>query len=190
MNRVWLCLPRNISGMHQLRLYEQESRFKFDPRRPDAQSKIWWRASSSPSEYIQVKSPLAEYLHQQRSQNPGGPWSPEHASIIAKDYAVLARFTDRRGRTPTIEGSLKDYFLAGIRGLGTWGAGWFIDRRYNSFLPFEHQEDDPIQMLLEVTYIDEQIHDVCDVSDKPQSYFENESNPDTIRRCIQQYRQR
>lgn len=83
-----------------------------------------------------------------------------------------------------VEGTLKDYFLAGIRGLGTWGAGWFIDRRYNVFEQYAQHEDATIQLLLEVTYRNDRILDVRNVSDAPESYFSKEYNLRTIRQYI------
>ena len=178
MNRVWVCLPRNHAALKQMEKYQEEARFRFIPRQPGKEAYIQWRQSKS-NKYITIHSPLSQYLKAQRTDFPGGEWSPNHGRIVAKDYAILARFTDRR------EYGLKDYFLAGIRGLGTWGAGWYIDRRYKAFLQWENRDDGPIQLLLEVIYKDEEIHEVRDVSNEPPSYFENENDPATIQKYIQ-----
>jgi len=84
-------------------------------------------------------------------------------------------------------GKLKDYFLAGIRGLGTWGAGWFIDRRYHAIEKLCKGDDRDIQLLLEVTYRNEHVIDVRPVSHEPESYFRNEISVGTIRAVIKEY---
>jgi hypothetical protein len=179
MNRVWICLPRNIPALKQMEYYGEEACFKFIPRQLSHEGYIQWRPRDS-TEFIKIESPLSKYLLVQRTFMSGGQWSPNHGQIVAKDYAILARFSDKR------ESGLKDYFLAGIRGLGTWGAGWFIDRRYKSFLKWENRDDVSIQLLLEVIYKNEHIHEVNDVSHMPLSYFENENDISTIQKCIQE----
>ena len=179
MNRVWICLPRNYPALKQMEAYREEAWFKFIPRHVGREGYIQWRTRAS-KEFITIQSPLSKYLLVQRTYMSGGEWSPNLGRIVAKDYAILARFSDKR------ETGLKDYFLAGIRGLGTWGAGWFIDRRYKSFLKWENREDAPIQLLLEVIYKNEHIHEVNDVSNMPLSYFENENDINTIKKCIQE----
>jgi len=183
MNRVWLCMPRNSPGLRQIQNYEEEARFRFEARKGTIEGRIYWRPPKDTT-FITIRSPLSNYLQLQRSTMPGGEWTPSHGRIIGKDYAILARFMDKR------ENRLKDYFIAGIRGLGTWGAGWFIDRRYKSFLKWENQDDVPIQMLLEVTYKNEHIDDVKDVSNMPASYFEKEGNINTIKKYIQELQDR
>lgn len=84
------------------------------------------------------------------------------------------------------EGTLKDFFFAGIRGLGTWGGGWFLDRRYDALRGPCEKENADVQFLLEVTYKDEQVLDVRDVSGEPEGYFQNENNIRTIRTRIRQ----
>lgn len=179
MNRVWLCLPRNIPGLRQMEYYQDESLFKFESRYGKHEGKIYWDFSDG-SGFTKIHSPLSKYLALQRYEIPGGEWTPNHVRGIAKDYAILARFTDKR------EPRLKDYFIAGIRGLGTWGAGWFIDRRYKSFLKWENQENASIQLLLEITYKNEYIHEVRDVSSMPREYFEAENNIYTIKKRIKE----
>jgi hypothetical protein len=188
-NRVWVCLPRNRPGLAQLTQYEEEARFRFQPRRPHTEAKLYWRHQDR-SDHFEIKSPLAKYLKEQRANSPGGEWRLEHGRIVAMDFAILARFSDRRESRPTVAGTLKDYFIAGIRGLGTWGAGWFIDRRYNAFRQYANMEDTTIQLLLEVTYCDDRILEVKDVSDEPESYFKKENRVRTIRKHIRELCQR
>lgn len=179
MNRVWLCLPRNLPGLRQMENYKDEAWFKFEPRHGKNEGKIFWKFSNEGT-FARIQSPLSKYLQFQRHSIPGGEWMHYHSRVIAKDYAILARFTDKR------ESRLKDYFIAGVRGLGTWGAGWFIDRRYKAFLKWENQEEKPIQLLLEVIYKNEYIHEVRDVSNMSREYFETENNMNTIKKRIQE----
>ena len=183
MNRVWLCLPRNMPGLRQIEKYQDQAWFRFEPKRGKSEGKIFWKFSDG-IDFVKIQSPLSKYLHLQRHSISGGEWSHNHTRMIAKDFAILARFTDKR------ESRLKDYFIAGVRGLGTWGVGWFLDRRYKTFLKWENQEEKPIQLLLEVIYKNEYIHDVRDVSNMPREYFEAENNIDTIRKHIKELQDR
>lgn len=186
MNRIWLCWPRNEKAVKQLEYYSSPhvniARFRFVPAQNPADAKILWRHPSQSDSYATVRSPLAKYLQIQRGSTPGGNWTPEKGRIIAKDFAILARFSDRRNPHTAGPASLKDYFIGGIRGLGTWGAGWFIDRKYDVFK--KYQPDDPIQLLLEVTYKDGRIRDVRDVSNESEDYFRRENNTSHIRKII------
>ena len=129
---------------------------------------------------------MAAYLREQRAgMNIAGEWHGQLGRIIAKDYAVLARVQ----RTPVDDGEmLWDYFFAGIRGLGTWGAAWFVDREYRQLQRFEEDED--IELLLEVTLRDSRIFSVRDVSSEPRRYFrENQNKRETILDEIRVYRE-
>lgn len=186
LNRLWLCLPRSVPAQQRLEQYEQRARFRFGGRSLNAESCIYWRRPGS-KRFFAIHSPLGQYLREQRRGHHGGNWTNAHGRIFAKDFAVLARFSDRSDRVPMQSGTLKDFFLAGIRGLGTWGAGWFIDRRYNALSKQITQNGEDIQLLLEVTYQNEHIHDVQVVSEKPESYFQQENDPETIRRKIEKH---
>jgi len=107
-------------------------------------------------------------------------------NIIAKDYAILARFRDTFSDVNMKDGYLQDYFLAGLRGLGTWGAAWFIDRKYHNFENVYEKKD--LQFLLEVEYRDGRIFDVRDVSGKSQSYFDNENSLSVIRKNVSAFK--
>ncbi len=185
-NRFWICLPRNEPARHQLSLYENKVLFSFKKRQLGAETRLSWE-SPSQKKNITICSPLGKYLTAQREVISGGEWTLGHGRIVAKDYAILARFSDKRKRRPMSHGSLKDYFIAGIRGLGTWGAAWFIDRRYPDFKDHFKRYDCDIQMLLEVVYRNEQIHDVRDVSKEPQSYFNQENDIRVIRARIKEH---
>ncbi len=184
MNRLWICLPRNEPAQHQLEIYKERARFGFVRSQHGLQ--IHWRYSQESSNWAVIESPLAKYLQRQRRRLAGGEWQAAHGRIFAKDFAILARFSDLRERQPMSEGTLKDIFLAGIRGLGTWGTGWFLDRRYNALGGPCDRENADVQFLLEVTYKNERIFDVRDVSDEPESYFREENSLRTIRMRIRE----
>ena len=182
MNRFWICL-RNSRGLQQANLYKNVSRFTIVPKKDRASSFFYWKPRINSEKSIIVKSPLAKYLREQRSKlDISGEWQLEMDHIVAKDFAILARFQDTRNDVHMKEGYLQDYFLAGLRGLGTWGAAWFIDRKYHTFEAQYEKRD--IQFLLEVEYRDGRIFDVRDVSNKPQSYFEEENNISQIKKNI------
>ena len=186
-NRLWICLPRNEPSQHQLALYKNRALFEFVRRQPLIDGRIRWHCPHDPTKSITVESPLGKYLSAQRGDAPGGEWQTHHGRVFAKDFAILARFSDKRERAPMSSGTLKDYFIAGIRGLGTWGAAWFIDRRYNALHGHMQTDDCDIQMLLEVTYKNERIHDVRDVSGEPESYFRDENSMRTVRARIKEH---
>jgi hypothetical protein len=187
MNRFWICLPRNAPGLKQADLYRDVSRFTIFPKKNRASSYFRWKPRSRADKAIVVRSPLAKYLQLQRSElDVAGEWHREMDHIVAKDFAILARFRDRYHDVQMQNGFLQDYFLAGLRGLGTWGAAWFIDRKFHNFENLDDNKD--IQYLLEVEYRDGRIFDVRDVSDKPQSYFDFENSISGIRKNINGFR--
>ena len=185
MNRVWLCLPRSLKARNQLASHGERSRARFNERLPDTEAKIRWTVGRG--EEVKIHSPLSKYLRRQRQGMTGREWDTAKGRIIAKDFAVLARIIDYERQVPVRDTPLVDYFLAGIRGLGTWGAAWFIDRKYGAFLPYRADQD--IQLLLEITYRDERIFDVRDVSDEPAEYFKTENSDAEVDRVIQDYQQ-
>ena len=159
MNRFWICLPRNSRGINQLKNYKKISRFEIVREKNRANSYINWKMNGNPKKVFRVYSPLAKYLEEQRSKmDISGNWCYELERIVAKDYAVLARFRDTSGKVTMNENLLNDYFLFGIRGLGTWGAAWFVDRKYTKFDKIDERED--FQYLLEVEYRDGRIFNV------------------------------
>lgn len=187
MNRFWMCLPRNTRGLQQLHLYRDISRFDIIPRRNRADSYILWNTNGAKVHSFIVHSPVAKYLREQRSgMDITGNWNIGMDQIIVKDYTILARFKDRRKIVAMDYHYLNDFFLSGIRGLGTWGAGWFIDRKYQVFDNLDEKLD--FQFLLEVEYRNGRIYDVKDVSDQPREYFEKENNINTIRKNITNFK--
>jgi hypothetical protein len=179
MNKFWICLPRNSQGLLRLEEYRAISNFKLIRQKNKSLSHIVWKKKGKS---VKICSPLGKYLREQRKNyDLTGEWHKEFDDIIAKDYAVIARFCNKESDVVMKDGCLFDYFLFGIRGLGTWGAAWFIDRKYNSF---EKSEKKNIQLLLEIEYRDGRIYNVKDVSGQTQYYFDNENSMKTIKRNI------
>ncbi len=188
-NRVWLCLPRNRAAQHALQNYRHQCLFKMVQNSPDMPGMIHWRAPSATTS-TEVISPLGRYLALQREIAVGTAplhWSGKLRNIIAKDYGIIARFSVD-SNLPMTKGSLKEYFFAGIRGLGTWGAGWYIDRRYSDFTSYGSFDD--IQILVEVTYANGRIDCVKDVSKESQSYFDEQNSENKLIDIIKEYQSR
>lgn len=185
LNRVWLCLPRNLPGMLQLDKYKDVRSFQFATNSASKENYLKW-FSKEKATWMDIKSPMKYYLKMQRDSIETPFWSPEHGQIIAKDFAVLARLTDTE--RPTDSGKLKDFFFAGIRGLGTWGTGWYLINKSETFQQYDEKEEKNIQLLLEVTFKNGEIYEVTDVSHQSQSYFENENNEDVIYENIRKYK--
>jgi Domain of unknown function (DUF4062) len=180
MNRAWLCLPRNTLGLRFLGKY-QSPRFNYSPNQRTRRTMSW---KSPKGDTIEVQSPMAAYMYvQRRKMDVSSEWSGQLERITAKDYAILAR-----KRAVVAKGTdsepLYDYFFAGIRGLGTWGAAWFVDKNYRTFRDCDPSAD--IEMLLEVTYRDGDVRAVRDVSSEPQSYFVEQNSTDAINRAIRE----
>ena len=181
INRFWICLPRNSGGRKYSERYNKEKKFNFIMNDDKSNSYILWNNDSGKT--IKIFSPLSKYLEIQRSRfYIKGEWHDQLDNIIAKDYAVLSRFKENNEYEDNI---LYDYFLAGIRGLGTWGAAWFIDRVSGFFN--KNDNKDNLQILLEVEYQKGIIVGVKDVSEKPSSYFRSENNLSTIEKNIREY---
>lgn len=185
MNRVWMCFPRSHTALESLEEYKSRVRFNFKFRR-NVSSELCWQSSDG-NKFI-IESPMATYLYEQRKKmdTKGEPIS-HHRKIIAKDYGIIARFRNNNSGLITDEGFLYDYYFAGVRGLGTWGTAWFIDRKAK--LLQNYSEENDIQILLEVTYKDGGIDDVIDVSDRPSEYFEEQNDIKNIRQQIKTFRE-
>ena len=186
MNTFWICIPRNNKAAPFLARHNRKLRFQFIRKTKRSDTYISWRPFLRKQKKIIIASPLSKYLELQRINYPNNSeWEKQMSHIIAKDYAILARLNNTTTSPTMADGILKDYFLAGIRGLGTWGAGWFIDRKYNHFLAWK--ENAEIQILLEVTYQEGRVIDVQDVSNKNQEYFFKENEIVNIKRKIEEY---
>ena len=184
MNRVWICFPRSQAAMDSLNSYKNERRFEFDYRR-SSDNKLKWRGTDG--SLFNIKSPFSIYLKEQRSLvDITNDWHSHLNRVICKDYAVIARFKNTASVDHSVDGLLQDYYLAGIRGLGTWGASWYLDRKFKKLL--DHSVDENIQLLVEVTFRDGGIFDVIDVSNKDESYFKEQAKISTVRKHIEKYK--
>jgi hypothetical protein len=180
-NIVWICMSRQPNAIKSLEKYSKIKRFEFHPRNGSNEPFLEWKLSSG--EIIKIKSPLKKYLTLQRKQLPQDyEWNPHFGQVFAKDYAIIARFQNKTSKRTVDYDFLKEFFIAGIRGLGTWGAAWFIDRMSNYFV--EYDENNDIQILLEVTYLNESISFVENVSDRDAAYFINENTTKRIKENI------
>lgn len=185
-NVIWICLPRLRKGLDELKKQKNK---RFDiivPKSQEAEASIKWQTETG--NIIVVKSPLRKYLkHQRLDVDSSQDWDRSLNNIIVKDYAIIARF-DRplTQDNPGME-KLKSFYIAGIHGLGTWGATWFIDRRYGYFR--DKPLDGSIQMLVEVEYKNGRIVAVTDVSEKDKEYFDSENSSKTINTNIRNYKE-
>lgn len=182
MNRLWICLPRCSHGTEHLQRYGVQARFRFSKRVQNRHASIFWQQGGT---QLKINSPAARYLQVQRRQMAvSGDWHPQLTKIIVKDYAVLARLSQKSG-VDTTEGHLHDYYVTGIRGLGTWGAAWMLDRRYSLLTTYEKEDD--LQMLLEVEYRNGKVFDVKDVSNEKQSYFDEQNDVSFINSTVRTF---
>lgn len=185
MNRMFICLPRSRKAIAALDDHRSVARFQFE-RTDDRFNRILhWQITPNSKQWIKIASPLQSYLSQQR-RNDAVEWTNPLGQIIAKDYAIFARLPNYQMQANSDE-PLYDYFLAGIRGLGTWGAAWYIDRRYKEFERFEGTES--FQLLLEVTFQNNRIKQVRDVSDEPEEYFTEQLRDEKIRSEIERFQE-
>lgn len=83
---------------------------------------------------------------------------------------------------------LKNYFIAGLHGLGNWGAAWYIDRKYSDLDQFTDNQYDNIQILLEVTYQDGRISDVRSISDITQKEIDEMISTKNVVNVIKKYK--
>ncbi len=120
MNRVWICLPRNARALDYYASYANRVRFTFKIGKTiESEAALVWRTGN---DEFTIRSPLSKYLAEQRRDfDTNSGWDPKMGNIVAKDYAVLARMHSEAESPVMQDGVLKDFFLAGIRGLGTWG---------------------------------------------------------------------
>lgn len=186
MNRIWICAPRNPKAFQYLDKYKSRTRFKFQPR-TNKSAKLKWKTDSG--NWITITSPLPQYLHLQRDLSDAKhEWKHSLGQIVARDYAILARFDDCESTHQTEHGEpLRDYFFAGIRGLGTWGASFLVDRRSQFLMSLPETGD--IQLLLEVHYADDRLIDVIDVSANPEVYFKENTSAKYIKKIIYNHKE-
>ncbi len=179
LNRIWICAPRMDQALKAAA--RAGAAFRFE--RTDAANILHFRRGRKS---VTLTSPLALYLEQQRAgKMTGGEWNSDLSNIFARDYAVLARLPASDNGS-AVAGQVADYYVAGIRGLGTWGAAWYLDRKFKEL---EHcPAAGRVERLLEVTYFRGSIADVVDVTDKPPQYFAEQATLEVVRRQIDQAR--
>ena len=186
-NIIWICLPRQTKGLKTLQ-NRKEKKFEIIPREKKKEPYIRWKGQDG--KWFDVNSPLLSYLKEQRKEaNVVGEWDRTLGNIIAKDYAVIACFERDipYNKTPGME-KLKEFYLTGIHGLGTWGAAWYIDRFYGKFSEMSIDELQSVQMLIEVEYRDGRISNVRDVSELSKEYFVEQQKLKTVRNVINEYK--
>lgn len=181
-NRIWLCIPRNPIAQEFLARLGDRVWFKFVDDPKTGSRFLRWSRPGHPT--VQIRSPLAEYLKHFRP-NRRTAWDPAFGYMVGRDYAILARF---RFDTPAGGTPLYHYYLAGIRGLGTWGAGWFVAHCYEE-LAREAGDvvSDDIQLVLEVKFKDYRIDGVRIVSHEPQDYFDQVNADDFVHADAEQH---
>lgn len=186
-NRIWLCLPRNRLAQIKLDRFSDRAKFIFQISQGEIRPHINWK--NSQSDEVFVHSPMEKYLKFQ-GRPKSSAWKPEFGSIVARDYAVIARFSDNTSRCITRELPFHHYFIAGIRGLGTWGAGWFIYNRpdeLEKIVEIANTNNEDPQALLEITYSKHRILEAKNVSDENREYFYNQMLDSVVEEAIHKF---
>lgn len=188
-NKIFICLPRNKPAENYLSKIP-ESRFCIEQSIEDniiSRKIIWQSDKNSTTEKIVVQSPQSKYLRLQRSEKDEASWKNDPGKCTAVDFAVVARLPDPVGLVQPELRILSTLFVFGIRGLGTWGAAWYIDICYEELSKYLF-EGQSYQALLKVTYWNYRIREVIDVSDQPREFFDNEMNTNTIKKKISEFK--
>lgn len=183
-NKIFVCLPRSKPAERCLGAIT-DARFciRDTPQGDVSPRRIAWKAS--PSQLVSVRSPQSKYLELQR-EHRAEEWSSEPGKCFAVDFAVVARFPDPLAMGNMELGALSSLFVFGIRGLGTWGAGWYLDRRFDE-IDERLKKGDSYQALLRVEYRNYRIREVRDVSAEPQEFFDAELHDETIQKNISEF---
>jgi hypothetical protein len=190
-NRIWLCIPRNTMAKRELEKLGNRVHFRMESVKGGRRAIYWTRGDQE----LIINSPLEKYLKLQRpapTQDTQRMWNLEYGKMYGVDYAVLARFNvgtmDNRAHRSW---PFFHYYFAGIRGLGTWGAGWYLDHHAEDLakLSIETSEDgvSDLQVLLEVEYADYHIINVKDVSGQSAYYFNERYSHDYVREMSDRY---
>ena len=189
-DRIWICISRNQDAQNRLQVLGDRPRFSFVNRERNGikhvERQLIWRGSDG--NHINIVSPLTEYLEVSKRPSSEPKWEPSYGFTYARDYAVLARFCVIPDEKYEPDKRFFYYFLGGIRALGTWGAGWFIENCYAQLAKIIDESESKlgnqlpdIQLLLEVTYRDYKIIEVRNVSDETSKFFEQRNSLDFIR---------
>lgn len=183
-NIIWICLPRQRAAISELKKKYPERRFDIIPRGNHSEARIRWKNKNG--EFFDIHSPMKYYLMTQRLYiDRETEWNLELRNVIAKDYAIVARMKKAIPQIEEWTGTMvKEFFIAGIHGLGTWGATCYIDRNYHSF---NFDTDENLQMLLEITYENGVVKEVVDVSDNNLEYFNKENELETVMENVKRF---
>ena len=173
-NKIFLCAPRNE---HARRFLAEipEAKMSITGNSPEERVLTWQNQTGS----LSVKSPQSCYLRLQR--NAMNQWHIHPGNCYCEDFAVFARF--RNQATEPNLATLSIMFLFGLRGLGTWGAAWYIDHCYNE-LAQKLTVDDPYRALLHVVFENNRIRKVTDVSQMDQQFFDTANDENHIRKLL------
>jgi hypothetical protein len=176
---VWICVGSNKRASKILNKLGEQVNFTFTMDYENTKEKhIVWKSKDNPN--IIVRSPLAKYLSfSDRPEGEDLKWRNNYGNTYARDYAVLARF---KVFSEKDDSSFYHYFLGGIRGLGTWGAAWYVQNFPAKIgkLIENNEIGDNIQILLEVTYRNYKIESVKDVSNENQKFFDQNFSDQNI----------
>jgi hypothetical protein len=188
VNKIFLCLPRysrnKVAAEYLTHFSEKnfqiEDTQEYIGQREHHVHFIRWKLDDG--SVINVNSPQSKYLWNQRKEQESN-WYHHAGTCFSVDFAVLAKFQDRT--MDSLVGAIdsKAYFLFGIRGLGTWGAAWYIDHQYDNLIRHLNSVETH-QQLLRVEFQNHRITKVEDVSKNTQDYFLEQNDDDYITKAI------
>ncbi len=177
-NKLFICVPRSPVANDHLKNIAN-SGFEIKDANNRRKRKLIWENSTGK---VEVKSPQSLFLKLQRAGDQN--WRDNPGKCICVDFAVVARYPNPHANAEV--GELSDLFFFGLRGLGTWGAAWYIDHRYDILA--KRPIDLPnCRALLKVTFADNGIDDVVDVSECDQNFFDQQNSEDFIKANIRAY---
>jgi hypothetical protein len=186
-DRFWVCVPRNAAALHTLENLGDRVRFRYPssygPESSIEDRHLIWK--SKEGKEFKIASPLIQYLKLTKRPTKKVSWNPEFGYTYARDFAIIARFAVRSGNT-----LFYHYFFGGLRGLGTWGAAWFIDHctdELDKAISSSGDSSRPhadIQLLVEVEYLNYKIWGVKDVTDYSQDYFDHASSSEHVKQMF------
>ena len=183
LNKIFCCVPRSRPARRCLEELDEKCfaieamREAMDPASGDCWMLRWRRHGHE----VHVASPLTTYLKTQRLEDDR--WREEPGRVTGVDFGVLARFTDpstRAWRQP-----LSKLFVFGLRGLGTWGAAFYLRHGLDALARDHDPGEAAVQILLRVVYRNGDIVKVEDVTRRDQAYFSREHDPERIRAVIE-----
>jgi hypothetical protein len=180
---VWICIPRNGPACDVLDRLAHRVRFRYKSIHADdgkVERILVWRTTDGNE--LEIRSPLAQYLSHSTRPKRRTNWDPRFGYAYARDYGVLARFSVRGMPPADSEDLFYHYFLGGIRGLGTWGAAWYIDHCISELAQTSKDTEGDIQILFEVVYKNYHIRQVKNVSDQKPEFFEERGTNNYVKR--------